>query len=74
MTEADTYRKFVVPLLRELIEKYASDGEVQFTLPDVLKVPPISRHGTVGEIATTFGGPDHLRTAVHQLQTLLYAR
>jgi hypothetical protein len=38
----------------------------------ILKVPPISRPGTVGEIATTFGGPDQLRGAVHQLQTLLY--
>jgi type I restriction enzyme, R subunit len=59
--------------LEELLEKYATDGEVQFTLPEVLKVPPISRHGTVGEIASSFGGPDQLRTAVHQLQTLLYA-
>ena len=60
-------------ILNELLEKYASDGELQFTLPDVLKVPPISRHGTVGEIVGAFGSPDRLRMAVSQLQSLLYA-
>ncbi|MDR2573637.1 MAG: DEAD/DEAH box helicase family protein, partial [Desulfovibrio sp.] len=29
-------------ILDTLLEKYAADGEWQFTLPDVLKVPPIS--------------------------------
>lgn len=53
--------------------QYARDGELQFTLPDVLKVPPISARGTIMEIATLFGGPDNLRTAVAQLQTLIYA-
>lgn len=61
-------------VLEELLEKYATDGEVQFTLPDVLKVPPISRHGTVHEIAGVFGGPDQLRTAVNQLQSVLYVQ
>jgi len=56
-----------------LLEKYATDGEVQFTLPEVLKVPPISRHGNVNEIINKFGGADQLRNAVNQLQSLLYA-
>jgi type I restriction enzyme R subunit len=60
-------------ILSELLEKYAADGELQFVLPDVLKVPPISQHGSVGEIVGVFGGPDELRTAVNQLQQLLYA-
>jgi len=60
-------------ILNELLEKYAADGELQFVLPDVLKVPPISRHGSVGEIVEVFGGPNELRMAVNQLQTLLYA-
>jgi type I restriction enzyme R subunit len=42
-------------------------------LPDALRVPPISEHGNPMEIAGTFGGPDRLREAVNQLQTLLYA-
>lgn len=60
-------------ILDDLLEKYASDGELQFTLPDVLKVPPISQHGNVNEIIGKFGGADQLRTAVNQLQSLLYA-
>ena len=60
-------------ILSDLLEKYAADGELQFTLPDVLQIPPITRHGNVGEIIGKFGGADQLRDAVNQLQTLLYA-
>ena len=60
-------------ILNDLLEKYAADGELQFTLPDVLKLPPISQHGNVNEIIGKFGGPDKVREAVNQLQTLLYA-
>ncbi len=60
-------------ILNDLLEKYAADGELQFTLPDVLKVPPISQHGNVAEIIGKFGGADQLRNAVNQLQSLLYA-
>ena len=60
-------------ILSDLLEKYAADGELQFTLPDVLKVPPISSRGNVNEIMGRFGGADNLRNAVNQLQSLLYA-
>jgi type I restriction enzyme R subunit len=67
------YQPEAQEILNELLEKYAADGELQFVLPDVLKLPPISQHGTVGEIANVFGGPDELRGAVNQMQELLYA-
>ena len=56
-------------------EKIKDDtvADRQFTLPDVLKVPPISQHGNVTEIIGKFGGADQLRNAVNQLQLLLYA-
>ena len=60
-------------ILNELLEKYATDGELQFTLPDVLQIPPITRHGTVTEIINKFGGPGRLNHAVRDLQKLLYA-
>ncbi len=60
-------------ILNDLLEKYAMDGELQFTLPDVLKVAPIWRHGNVAEIVHKFGGADELRNAVNRLQELLYA-
>jgi type I restriction enzyme R subunit len=60
-------------ILNDLLEKYAAGGELQFTLPDVLKMPAISEHGNVNEIIGKFGGADQLRNAVNQLQSLLYA-
>jgi type I restriction enzyme R subunit len=60
-------------VLDELLEKYAEHGTAQFLMPDVLKVPPISEHGNVREIAGLFGGTQELREAIHQLQKLLYA-
>lgn len=60
-------------VLDELLEKYAEHGTAQFVIPDVLKVPPLSKHGNVMEIAEFFGGPERLREAVSQLQALLYA-
>ena len=60
-------------VLNDLLEKYAEHGTAQFAIPDVLKVPPISAHGNVIEIAQFFGGPEKLKEAVNELQTLLYA-
>lgn len=60
-------------VLDELLEKYVEFGTAQFQIPDALKVPPISRHGNVVEIAGLFGGPEQLRAAVGHLQQLLYA-
>ncbi len=59
-------------ILTDLLEKYAADGERSFSLPDVLKVPPVSQHGNVNEIIAKFGDSDKLRNAVNQLQALLY--
>ena len=60
-------------ILEQLLEKYAQHGDAQFTLPDILHVPPISEHGTVADIIRIFGGPDQLRAAVTELQSQLYA-
>ena len=43
-------------MLDELLEKYAEHGTAQFAIPDVLKVPPISKHGNVMEIAGCSAG------------------
>ncbi len=60
-------------VLGELLDKYTEHGAAQFLLPDVLELAPINRHGNVLEIAALFGGPENLRAAVNELQTLLYA-
>lgn len=69
----DRYGRDARTILEELLEKYAEHGDAQFTLPDVLHVPPISQHGTVADIIRIFGGPDQLRSAVTELQAQLYA-
>ncbi len=60
-------------ILEDLLEKYAAYGDAQFVMPDVLKVPPLSAHGQVGDIIALFGGADQLRHAVTELQQHLYA-
>jgi len=59
-------------ILDEILNKYIEYGAAQFKIPDILKVPPISQHGNVMEIAAKFGGPDQLRSAIEKMQELLY--
>ena len=69
----DQYGPEAKVILNELLDKYADYGTAQFVIPDILRVPPISQHGNVIEIAAFFGGAEKLKEAVNQLQTLLYA-
>src|SRR5450759_3193109 len=51
--------KFNTPaqeILREVLEKYVDYGYDQLGSTEVLKVPPISKHGNIIEIAKVFGG------------------
>jgi type I restriction enzyme R subunit len=69
----DRYGPDARAILNDILEKYAEHGTEEFTVPDILDVPPISRHGNVIEIARKFGGSDRLADAIRQLQELLYA-
>ncbi len=69
----DQYGSEAKTILNDLLEKYSEHGTAQFLIPDVLRLPPISEHGNVIEIAGLFGGAERLREAINQLQTLLYA-
>ncbi len=60
-------------VLSAMLDKYADHGTEQFSIPEVLEVPPISDYGTVPEIVNYFGGVQQLRTAVSEMQRLLYA-
>lgn len=60
-------------ILEELLDKYADYGLAQFKLPDVLKLSPIDKHGNIREISELFGGAEHLRSAIENLQRELYA-
>jgi len=60
-------------VLNEMLDKYIEYGTAQFQIPEILKVPPISSRGTVADIAGFFGGTANLRSAVAEMQALLYA-
>jgi type I restriction enzyme R subunit len=68
----ETFKPEARDILNEILDKYIDYGTAQFRIPDILKVPPISKHGNVLEIAEKFGGPDILRDAIYNMQALLY--
>ena len=54
--------------------KYAEHGPAEFSIPDSLKVPPISDLGNVAEITQRFGGAGPVPLGRRRrLQELLYA-
>lgn len=69
----ERFRPDARQILEEILDKYVEYGTAQFKVPDILKVPPISSHGNVLEIADKFGGPEQLRAALEEMQKLLYA-
>ncbi len=60
-------------ILFALLDKYADLGALQFVMPDVLKVPPLTEYGSLNDIIRMFGGTEKLKAAVGMLQGLLYA-
>lgn len=69
----DKYSPEARQILNEILEKYAEHGIAQFKIPDIFKVLPISKHGNVMEITNIFGSAENLRSALSEMQTLLYA-
>ncbi len=69
----DEYGEQARQILDVLIGKYADHGPAEFTIPESLKVPPLSDLGNVAELTRHFGGAENLRAAVVKLQELLYA-
>ncbi len=69
----ERFRPDAREILNEILEKYIEHGSSELTVPEVLKVAPLSRFGNVLEIADRFGGPAAMRDAFSTLQTLLYS-
>jgi type I restriction enzyme R subunit len=69
----ERYSESARSILDDILGKYVDYGTAQFTIPDILKVPPISERGNVTDISKMFGGAEKLRNAVGEMQTLLYA-
>jgi type I restriction enzyme R subunit len=60
-------------ILNEILDKYVEFGLTQFKMPEILKIPPILQHGNPLEISRVFGGEKQLRSALSQMQAMLYA-
>jgi type I restriction enzyme R subunit len=60
-------------ILGEILDKYVEHGLAEFKMPEVLKIPPIVQHGNPLEISRKFGGEKQLRSALEQMQAMLYA-
>jgi type I restriction enzyme R subunit len=69
----DQYSPEARTILSQLLDKYAEHGTNEFAIPEALKMPPISDHGNVMEIAALFGGAEKLKSAVSQMQQFLYS-
>lgn len=73
---ADLFEKYgdeARAVLNALLDRYAAGGPDQLTLPDALKVQPVSDFGNPSEIARLFGGPKQMRRAMEELTGALYA-
>lgn len=60
-------------ILEALLDKYSEYGPQQLVIPDALQVAPVSSYGNLIEISRLFGGAPKLRSAVENLQTLIYS-
>jgi type I restriction enzyme, R subunit len=69
----EKYSEKARQVLHDILDKYVDYGTAQFAIPEILKVPPISDRGSVMDISQMFGGAENLRSAVNELQGLLYA-
>jgi len=69
----DQYGPEARAILNALLDKYATYGPDEMTIPDALKVAPVSQYGTVAEMINYFGGAEQLKQAVADLQQRLYS-
>lgn len=60
-------------VLKDFLNAYADYRPNLFKIPDILKVPPITKRGSLPEIISFFGNAENLRDAITQLQNLIYS-
>jgi type I restriction enzyme R subunit len=59
-------------VLDALLQKYADSGITSVESLEILKVDPLTAHGTPVEIVKLFGGRDGYLTAIRELEAALY--
>jgi type I restriction enzyme R subunit len=61
-------------VLDALLQKYADSGITSVESLEILKVDPLTAHGTPVEIVKLFGGRDGYLAAIRELETALYQK
>ena len=59
-------------VLESLLEKYADSGIASVEALEILKVDPLTAHGTPVEIVNLFGGKSGYLKAISELESALY--
>jgi type I restriction enzyme R subunit len=68
------YRNKARAVLDALLQKYADSGITSVESMEILKVDPLTAHGTPVEIVELFGGRDGYLAAIRELETALYSK
>jgi type I restriction enzyme R subunit len=60
-------------VLEALLDKYADEGVAHIEETQILTISPFTEFGTPMEIIRAFGGLNHYRQAIHELEQALYS-
>jgi type I restriction enzyme R subunit len=66
------YKPEAREILNTILKKYIVGEAQDVSDPELLRVPPLDERGTFIELARPFGGGAHVRSALKELQQLLY--
>lgn len=67
------YSEMAQNILKDLLEKYSDNNELELTDTKILQLKPFEEYGSPMEIVDVFGGKDKYIEAVEELEDELYA-
>lgn len=67
------YSKMAQNILKDLLEKYSDNNELELTDTRILELKPFNGYGSMFDIVDVFGGKDKYIEAVEELEKELYA-
>lgn len=67
------YSEVAQNILKDLLEKYSDNNELDLTDTKILELRPLNEYGSPMEIVDAFGGKDNYIKAVEELENELYA-
>ena len=67
------YSEMAQNILKDLLEKYSDNNELELTDTKILQLKPFEEYGSPMEIVDVFGGKEKYIKAVEELEDELYA-